>query len=176
MEIWTKNKEIYNGKIFKLLVGDVKLDDGKITQRDVILHSGGIAIVPIFDDSIIFVRQFRISIEREILELPAGRIEKNESPMVSAKRELEEETGFQADDLVFATSYYSSVGFTNEKMYIYLAFNLKKIEQKLEWDERIKIVKIPISEIGERLHRKEFEDSKTIIGLREYLSYSNKVK
>lgn len=174
MENWINRKKQYAGKIFSLLVGEVRLDDGNIAGREIIEHSGGVAIVPVLNDSVILIRQFRISIEREIIELPAGRLEDGESPEICASRELEEELGYQAGEIILATSYFSSVGFTNERMYIFLAFDLKEVEKKLEWDERIEIIKVPMSEIENKLSSNEFEDSKTIIGLRELMAYLKK--
>lgn len=171
MEKWIRCEEKYRGSILSLWVGEVQLEDGAIHLREVTRHPGGVAIVPVIDNSVIFVRQFRIAVERDMLELPAGKLEKGEQPETCAHRELEEEIGYHAGNLVLATSYYSSVGFADEKMYIYLGFNLQKVAQRLDSDERIEIVQIPIAEIGERLARNEFDDSKTIIGLRELLAY-----
>lgn len=174
VESWIRSKQEYKGRIFSVRAGKVSLDDLTEAQREVVEHPGGVAIVPVIDDSVILIRQFRISIECEILELPAGRLEDEEAPESCANRELEEETGYHAGKLIRVASYYSSVGFTNEKMYIFLAFQLQKTERKSEWDERIQKVKIPIGEIESKLANKEFEDSKTIIGLREMLEYIEK--
>lgn len=95
METWSRCEQEYKGKIISLWVGEVQLDDGSTASREIIRHTGGVAVVPVFNDSVILVRQFRISIGRELLELPAGRLEANESPEVCARRELEEETGFR---------------------------------------------------------------------------------
>jgi ADP-ribose pyrophosphatase len=171
VERWIRCEEKYRGSILSLWVGEVQLEDGEIYQREVTRHPGGVAIVPVIDDAVILVRQYRIAVEREMLELPAGKLEKGELPEVCAHRELEEEIGYHAGNLVLATSYYSSVGFADEKMYIYLGFQLKKVAQNLDSDERIQIVHIPIAEIRERLAMNEFDDSKTIIGLRELLAY-----
>lgn len=171
MEKWIRYKKEYIGKIFNLITGEVQLDNGSITHREMIEHNGGVAIVPVINDNVILIRQFRISIDQEIVELPAGRIEIDESPEVTAKRELEEEIGYTSNKLVLATSYYSSVGFTNEKMYIYLAFDLHKTPSLSDWDEKIKTLEIPLDEIETKLSNNEFEDSKTLIGLRELLSF-----
>lgn len=171
METWLRCKQVYEGRIVSLWVGDVRLDDGSTASREVVRHIGGVAIVPVLDDSVILIRQFRISIGREILELPAGRLEKNESPEDCARRELEEEIGYLAGKIVPAVSYYSSVGFTDEKMYIFLAFQLQRVGESLESDERIQRIEVPIAEVKSRLANNEFEDSKTIIGLRELLAY-----
>jgi ADP-ribose pyrophosphatase len=171
MEKWVERDEKYTGKIFSLLSGKVLLDNGELVTRDIVHHNGGVAIVPVLNDSVVLIRQFRISIEREIFELPAGRLEENEMPEACARRELEEEIGYKARKMSLAASYYSSVGFTDEKMYIFLAFQLQKVAAHLEPDERIKAIYVPIAELGRRLENNEFEDSKTIIGLRALLAY-----
>ncbi len=171
METWIHSEEKYKGKILSLWVGEVQLDNGEIHSREVIRHNGGVAIVPVIDNSVILIRQFRIAIGRDILELPAGKLETDESPEACAYRELEEEIGYRSGKMLLATSYYSSVGFTDEKMYVFLAFKLRKVIQHLDSDERIEVVNMPIAEIGERLARNEFEDAKTIIGLRGLLVY-----
>jgi len=171
VERWIHCEEKYRGSILSLWVGEVQLEDGKIFQREVTRHPGGVAIVPVIDDAVILIRQFRIAVERDMLELPAGKLEKGELPETCAHRELEEEIGYRAGNMILATSYFSSVGFTDEKIHIFLGFQLQKVVQHLDTDERIQIVQIPIAELEARLAMNEFEDAKTIIGLRELLAY-----
>jgi len=171
MEKWIKQEEIHKGKIFSLWGGEVELDNGEIAVREYIRHSGGVGIVPVVDGNIILIRQFRISIERELIELPAGRLEPNENPMECAARELKEEIGYRAGKLIRLSSYFASVGNSNERMYLYLALNLEKTERRLEDDERIREVVMSLETVKEKLAKQEFEDSKTIIGLREALAY-----
>ena len=171
MEKWKSKKTIHEGPIITLYAGEVELDDGNLAYREVITHSGGVVVVPVLGDEVILIRQFRIALEKDILELPAGRLEPDESPLNCGLREMEEEIGYRADKMVLATQYYSSVGFANEKAYVFLAFDLYKTEQNLEEDERIYIEKYPIADIKKMLQKNEIEDAKTIIGLRELLAY-----
>ena len=106
-----------------------------------------------------------------MLEIPAGRLEPNEEPMRCAARELEEEIGFKAGKLIPLASYFASVGNSNERMYLFLALDLEKTERHLEDDERIREVVMSLETVKEKLAKQEFEDSKTIIGLREALAY-----
>ena len=174
MEKWIKQEEIYKAKIFSLWGGQVELDSGEIAVREYIRHSGGVGIVPVVDGNVILIRQFRISIERELIELPAGRLEPSEDPMSCAARELEEEIGYRANQLIPIASYFASVGNSNERMYLFLALDLEKTEKHLEADERIREIVIPIEKVKEKLDSQEFEDSKTIIGLREAFAYFEK--
>jgi ADP-ribose pyrophosphatase len=109
MEKWIRSEEIYKGDILSLQVGDVKLENGEVFRREVIRHNGGVAIVPVINNSIFLIRQFRIAIERDILELPAGKLEIGESPEACAHRELGEEIGYRAGKMIFATSFYTSI-------------------------------------------------------------------
>lgn len=171
MEKWLQQEEIHKGKIFSLWGGKVELDNGEVAVREYIRHAGGVGIVPVVDGKVILIRQFRISIERELIELPAGRLEPNELPMVCAARELEEEIGYRAKKIIPIASYFASVGNSNERMYLFLAVDLEKTERRLESDERIREVVMSLETAKEKLTSQEFEDSKTIIGLREALAY-----
>jgi ADP-ribose pyrophosphatase len=171
MEKWITKEEIYKGKIFSLWGGTVSLDNGEMASRECVRHPGGVAIVPVLDQSVILIRQFRIAIERELIELPAGLLETGEEPVECAARELEEELGYRAKELIPLASYFSSVGFADERIYIFLALGLEKTKIKQEADERITEVLVPIQAVQEKLTSQEFEDAKTIIGLREYLAY-----
>jgi len=171
MEKWIKQEEIHKGKIFSLWGGQVKLDNGEIAVREYIRHAGGVGIVPVIDGKVILIRQYRISIERELIELPAGRLEPNEAPMVCAGRELEEEIGYRAGKLISLASYFASVGNSNERMNLFLALDLEKTERHLDADERILEVVLSLEQVKEKLANQEFEDSKTIIGLQEALAY-----
>jgi 8-oxo-dGTP pyrophosphatase MutT (NUDIX family) len=171
VETWVRKERRYEGKIISLWVGEARLDEGAVVDREMVAHPGSVAIVPVLDGSVILVRQFRIAVGREILELPAGRLEAGEIPEASARRELEEEIGYRAGQMVPAVSYYASAGFTDERMHLFLAFQLQRTEERPEPDERIQQVRLPIAEIDRMLASAEFEDSKTIIGLRELLAY-----
>ena len=170
MEKWVKSDILYKGKVVSLRVGEVSLDDGSRVKREVIEHSEGVAIVPVLGESILFVEQFRIAIARNLIEIPAGQVEPGESPEECAIRELEEEIGYKAESILERAAYYSSVGYTNEKVYVFIARGLKKTKPMPEHDEKITIKKIPIKEVEEMLMQSKFEDSKTIIGLREFFS------
>ncbi len=171
MERWLVESEIYKGKIFSLWGGKVALDNGATAVREYVRHPGGVAIVPVLDDRVILIRQFRVAIARELIELPAGLLEPDEAPIHCAARELQEEIGYRAQELIPLASYFSSVGFADERMHIYLALGLKKTKSRQDVEERIQEVMLPEKVIRDKLAAREFEDAKTIIGLREFLAY-----
>jgi ADP-ribose pyrophosphatase len=171
MEKWINKEEIYKGKIFSLRGGEVSLDNGDTAVREYVRHPGGAAILAVVDHNVILIRQFRISIERDLIELPAGLLEPGEEPVQCAARELEEETGYRPKELIPLASFFSSVGFSDERIHIFLALDPEKATLKLQPDERIREVLMPVESIREKLDARVFEDAKTIIGLREFLAY-----
>ena len=176
MEKWIAKREIYKGKIFSLRGGEVSLDNGDQAVREYIHHPGGVAIVPVVDDQVILIQQFRIAIERELTELPAGLLEPGEEPVQCAARELEEELGYRATELIPLASYFSSVGFTDERLHIYLALQPEKTKLKRDPEERMREIFLPVDMIAEKLNARAFEDAKTIIGLREFLAHLERGK
>lgn len=171
MEQWIESRRLYEGKVVSLRVGDVRMDDGTVAFREVVEHPGGVAVVPVLDDSVILIRQYRIAIERDILELPAGKLEGPEDPEQRGRAELEEETGYRARRMVPAGEIYASVGYTSELIHLYFAFDLHETEQNLEQDESIEVVEIPLGEIEGMIARNELKDAKTIVGLQALLAY-----
>lgn len=168
-ETWIHAETLYQGKIFSVKVGRARLDNGTESHREVVLHGGGVGIVPVLGDRVVLVRQFRIAVGKEVLELPAGRLEPGEEPRRRAEAELEEETGYRAARLEHVASCYCSPGFTNERDEIYIAYDLEKTQQDLESDEHVEIVEVTADEAARLLDNLEIEDAKTVIGLREWL-------
>jgi ADP-ribose pyrophosphatase len=169
-ESWIQNHSVYEGRIFSVRNGQVRLEDGTEAYREVVVHGGGVGVVPVLDDRVILVRQFRIAAGKVVVEIPAGRLEPGESPEHRARVELEEEIGYRAGRLERVASCYCSPGFTNEIDHIYLGLDLEKTRQQLEHDERIELVEYSLAEVERMLYRLEFDDAKTIIGLRELLA------
>jgi ADP-ribose pyrophosphatase len=167
METWIKKETVYQGNIFEVVGGTIRTEDGREYPRQVVINPGGVGVVAILNGHITLVKQFRISIGRQILEIPSGRREENESPEACARRELLEEVGYAADKMELLAEYYTAVGFSTEKMYIYLATELTVRQASPEVDENIELIQLSLADARDRLDRGEFEDSKTIIGLRE---------
>lgn len=167
-----KSEKIYKGKIVNLRIDTVELPDKKYSKREIVEHPGSVGIIPITNDGrIILVKQYRKPVEKNLLEIPAGKIEINEEPKETALRELHEETGFIANKLEYLFEFYTSPGFSNEKMYLFAANELIEEESEPEGDEYIEVLKIKIEDLINMVIRGEIIDSKTIIGILYAQSY-----
>lgn len=159
-----RSKQIFTGNIVHLQVDDVKLPNGKEAKREIIKHPGAVGIIPITkDNKIVLVEQFRKPLEKSILEIPAGKLEPGEDPETTAIRELEEETGYTTEELSFVTSFYSSPGFANELMYIYITDQLEPLDESVDGDEDefIEIVELSLEEAKQYVEAKRIHDAKT---------------
>lgn len=168
-ETWIDNKTVYAGKILTLKIGRVQLDDGLIGEREVVEHPGGVGVLPVIDDYTILVRQFRIAVNEYVLEMPAGRLEPDESPEDRARVELIEEAGLRAGRLEKVAACYCSPGFTNELDHLFLAYDLEEVDARPDREERIELVEVTADNAAAMLKRFEICDAKTVIALREWL-------
>ena len=160
---------VYSGRILDLYKDNVVLADGREAVREVVKHNEAVCILPLELGNIILVKQFRYSINRELLEIPAGLMEQGETPEEAARRELREETGYTAEKITKLFSFFSSPGFTNEKLHLFKAEGLIAGEQEQDPDEAIDIVRIKGGELHDKLFNGEIEDSKTILAILYYL-------
>jgi len=159
------SQKVFAGRVFSVTVDTVR--EGQLTyQREVVHHGGSAVIVPVFDDgAVALVRQYRHPTVRYLLEVPAGPLPGGERPEAGAERELQEELGLIAGRMEKLAEFFVSPGFCEEKMWIYLATQLVQGQQRLEDDELIEVVRVPISEALEMITSGEIQDAKTIIGL-----------
>lgn len=160
------SKRIYEGGIINLRVDTLNHPDGKVVEREVVEHNGGVVIAcrpkP---NQIILIRQYRYALDEELLELPAGRIEKNEDPLPAAQRELTEETGFFAKTWKEIARMYSAPGFCNELLYVYEASDVEFVGTKLDDDEEIDVMELELKDAWELVSTGKIRDAKTIAGL-----------
>src|SRR5437016_10331561 len=157
--------KVFSGRVFEVTVDTVREGD-KTYVREVVHHRGSAVILPAFDDgTIALVRQYRHPAVRYLLELPAGTLNDREPPEAGAARELEEELGLVAGKLEKLSEFFVSPGFCEEKMWLYLATDLIQTAQRLEDDELIEVVRLPIDRALRMITDGEIEDAKTIIGL-----------
>jgi ADP-ribose pyrophosphatase len=159
------SQKVFEGRVFNVTVDTVR--EGQLTyQREVVHHGGSAVIVPVFDDgTVALVRQYRHPVVRYLLEAPAGTLANGERPEVGAERELQEELGLIAGNMEKLSEFFVSPGFCEEKMWVFLATELVQGQQRLEEDEVLDVVRLPISEALEMITSGEIQDAKTIIGL-----------
>ena len=173
---YTKNSEkiAYKGK--RVTVEELEYFTGEQTlYREHVNAGEAVVILPITkENKVILVQEPRTPIEKIILDLPAGMIEPGEEPKDAAIRELEEETGYLATEIQFLRSYYPAIGYSNEKLYIYLATDFIKTEQHLDEGEEIEVVELPLEEVIEMLDKNELITATSTIALMHYLRYIKK--
>lgn len=146
-----------------------QLEDGSTMSREVVRHPGAVVIVPVLDDGrICLIRNFRISVNQELLELPAGTLEPAEPPIETARRELIEETGYRCDNIQPLCEFYMSPGILDERMYCYLATGLTLGDPARERGEQITNYPVSIAELRQLLAAGEIKDSKSLSALLYY--------
>ena len=162
-------REIFRGKKFSLQTVPVSTRSGS-EQRALVVHPGSVVILALTDQQeIVFIQNHRYSLERRLLELPAGTRDPEEDPVDCARRELREETGFTAGSLTPLGRWYTAPGFCDEEMFAYLAQKLQHVGQELEDDEDIEVVLTPLKTARAELQAGIYEDGKTIAALGLYL-------
>lgn len=165
-----KRELAYRGAVLDVYDDTMLTPDGQTVHYDFIHHNGAAAVVPVRNDGkILMVRQFRNAIDRETIEIPAGKLDSVEEPgIVCARRELEEETGYRSEHLEPLITIRTTVALCNEKIEIFVATNLIPSKQHLDADEYIDVEAYTIAELKEKIFRQEIEDSKTIAAILAY--------
>lgn len=164
-EVFIDGTLAYDGHFLKVYCDQVKLPDGKSTYREYIKHPGAVVILPLFSDgTVLLERQFRYPVHKAIIEFPAGKIELNEDPLVCAKRELLEETGYSANSWQFVCTIHNAVAYSDEHLEIYLAQDLQPGQAHLDEGEFLETFRIPFSELMEAIRLGQVTDVKTVIG------------
>jgi len=158
--------KVFYGKLIDLYLDNVRLPNGKKSTREWVDHPGAVCIVPILNNGdILLIRQFRYGPRKEFIEIPAGKLDKNEEPLKCGIRELEEETGYKSNKLTYLTNIHPAIGFSNEKMWMYLAEELELSEKKLDEDEFLELLPTPLNIALEWVFTGKITDVKTIIGI-----------
>lgn len=161
-------KTLFDGKIISLHLDEVELPDGTTSFREYVRHSGGAAILLIDNGKVLLVKQFRYAYNKEIYEIPAGKLNKGEDPKTAATRELEEETGYRAE-LVHMADIYPTPGYTDEIIRIYFAQRFEFVGQKLDDGEFLNCHFIDIETVMKMIENGEITDAKSIIAIYKYL-------
>jgi ADP-ribose pyrophosphatase len=162
----TGTTRVYEGKIVNLRVDDVRLPNGKAGKREVVEHGGAVAVVPMRDrETVLMVRQFRLPAGKALLEIPAGGLDGDESPEDAARRELTEEIGMTPARLLPLYGAFSAPGYTNEKIYGFLALDLSESRADADEDEFVEVVPMRLDDALAAIASGEIEDMKTVAGL-----------
>jgi ADP-ribose pyrophosphatase len=159
------SKLVYQGRICNLRVDEVKKGDHTVI-REVVEHNGGVVIACQPEPGlVVLVKQYRYPLNRELIELPAGRLEKGEIPLDAAKRELKEETGYSASSWLDLCKMYSAPGFCDELLHVYRAQNVTLGDKMPDHDEETEVIVIPVKEAWQRVMSGQICDAKTIAGI-----------
>ena len=169
-----RSETLLKGRAFLIRRDTLKTPDGSETKLDIIEHGGSVVIVPIDKDgNLLFVRQYRHAAGMDLLELPAGTLEKDEDPAACAAREIREETGFAADKIEKIGDFYLAPGYSTEFMHVYLARKLRHDPLEADADEFLSVETIPFAEAIQMAERGEMPDAKSLAALLLVKSHLN---
>jgi ADP-ribose pyrophosphatase len=165
-EHFVAGEEVYAGKLLRVQRHVVRLPDGKETVREYIRHPGAVAIVALFDDGrVLLERQYRYPLRRELIEIPAGKLDPGETHLATAKRELREETGYVAAEWRRLGLIHNAIGYSDEGIELWLAKGLERREQRLDDGEFLEVLTLPLAEALAMIRDGRITDVKTIAGL-----------
>lgn len=160
------SERIFSGKIVSLRVDQIQHPDGHTLAREVVEHNGGVVIACQPEpEKVILIKQYRYTVDEELLELPAGRLEHGEQPLPAAQRELIEETGFQARVWQELPSMYSTPGFSTELLYLFRATDVTFVGKALDEDEETEVIILPVKDAWQMAVSGKVRDAKTIAGI-----------
>lgn len=160
------NSEVkFKGQILELRLDTVELPNNKIATREVVRHPGAVSIVAFDGQNVLLVRQYRHPVQEVLWEIPAGKLDLGEEPLACAKRELHEETGYKAGEWKLLSNFFTTPGFSDENMFLYLATKLEEGEQCLDEDEFLSLERVPLEKALEMVVNGEIKDAKTIAGI-----------
>jgi len=154
---------------FRVVEHTQTLGNGQVVRRQVVVHPGAVTIIPLLEgDRVCLIRNYRVAVGKSLIELPAGTIDNNEPPAVTAVRELQEETGFTATRWRELPPFFMSPGILNERMYLFVAEGLTQGETAREAGEEIDNLMVPWQEAVAMAQRGEIEDAKTLVGILQW--------
>jgi ADP-ribose pyrophosphatase len=176
MEKKLSSRLLYEGRNFSFKTDEVELQNGRKTRRDIVDHPGAVAVLPVLlNGNIVLVRQYRYAVKKNLLEIPAGTIEKDETPLNCAIRELREETGYEAGKMQILMRCYMAPGYSSELIYFYVATGLKMVNSVKALDEVIIVKAFELKEVLSMIKDNTIEDAKTIAGVLTYLTYNTQI-
>ncbi|MFZ2324845.1 MAG: NUDIX hydrolase [Ignavibacteriaceae bacterium] len=170
-----KSEILYKGKVFDHQIDEIEYKSGNKGIREIAIHPGGAVVIPVKDDGkIILVKQFRYPLQKTLIEFPAGKLEKDEDPLICATRELEEETGYKAKEIKKLGEIFTAPGYCTEILHIYSAKGLTPGNHNREEGElEMEILELTVEEIEKMIISGKINDAKTIVGM-HYINLQNK--
>jgi ADP-ribose pyrophosphatase len=165
------SRRVYTGRVINLDVDRVAFPDGSEGELEMIRHPGAAAVIPFLSDpagedpQVLLVRQYRYAADGYVYEIPAGRLDGSEAPLACAHRELLEETGCRAARMERLTTIFTTPGFTDERIHLFMAWELTQHQASREADEFIEVVRFPLSEVLELVRGEKITDAKSIVAL-----------
>ncbi|WP_420848751.1 NUDIX domain-containing protein [Paenibacillus antarcticus] len=171
-EVTLSSQPIFEGRIISLQVDTVRLPDGKTATREVVRHPGAVAVLALHDGKMLVVDQFRQALGRCEIEIPAGKLEPGEDPMEAAIRELEEETGYRCSEINRLQSFYTSPGFADEIIHLYVTEQLEIGEMAPDEDEFLEVSEITLEEAYRYIQEGRISDAKTIMAVYAWHLYT----
>lgn len=163
---------VFSGKIITLQVDTVRLPDGNTATREVVKHPGAVAVLALNGDRMLVVEQYRQPMGRTEVEIPAGKLDPGEDPLAAAGRELQEETGFHSGELKLLRSFYTSPGFADEIIHLYVTENAQPGEMALDEDEFLEVSELTLEEAHQYIADGRIADAKTILAVYAWHLYT----
>lgn len=164
-EVTTHTEHIFKGKIISLQVDTVTLPGGATATREIVRHPGAVAVLALVDDKMLVVEQYRKPMEKSQVEIPAGKLDPGEDPLVAAERELIEETGYRPASLKLLSSFYTSPGFADELIHLYVADELTQGEAQPDEDEFLELEAITLEQAQQYIREGRISDAKTLLAV-----------
>ncbi len=166
MEIKISSRTVYEGGVITVTQDEVKTPSGRTAGRDVVHHGGGAGVIALNDKGEIYlIKQFRYAVGKELIEIPAGKLDAGEDPKVAAVRELEEEAGIRAENIIHLGDIIPTCGYCNEVIYVYGATGLSHVAQNLDEDEIVSIFTMPLTEAVDAVLKGDIVDGKTVFAI-----------